>query len=171
MPPATNTHEDSPKNSFVSYALEFFPAVGGAESEEEWAPQDGSINPDLVAASPDHVALQNTFWDSWILGVAFRLTGTQQYRELGAVILESTFVGADALLPNMQYARLIPQTSIEDALMNPLGFQEMNDLGLALDAAALLNLSPSALDEFNQWMWCALASCMLTSIPFLACVR
>lgn len=155
--PASNTHEESPENSFVSYSLELFPALGGVDSADGWAPQDGSINSDLLAASPDHIALQNTLWDSWMLGVAYAVTGVQVYRERGTAILESSFVGADALLPNMQYARLIPQSSVEDSRINPLGFQEMNDVGLALDAAALLDLTPASSSSFDNWMWYALA--------------
>lgn len=155
MAPASNTHEQSPENSFVSYALEFAPS---ADPQGEWM-QDGNINADLLAASPDHVALQNTLWDSWTLAVAYTLTGEEEYKAQGTAILESTFSSAEALRPDMQYARLIPRTSIEDSRVNPLSFQEMNDIGLGLDAASLLNLSPAASTAFNDWMWYALASC------------
>lgn len=154
MAPAANTHAQSPDNSFVSYALEFSPS---ADPQGEWT-QDGNINSDLLAASPDHLALQNALWDSWTLAVAYTLTGEEQYSAQGAAILETTFSGTQALLPNMQYARLIPRTSIEDSRVNPLGFQEMNEIGLGLDAASLLSLSPVASAAIDDWMWCAPAS-------------
>lgn len=169
LSPAANTHEESPKNSFVSYALDYFPPADPAAS---WGRQAGSINADLLAASPDHVALQNTLWDAWTLGVAFSLTSAPKYQQQGVSLLSTTFEGDQALLPNMQYSLMIPDTSMEDARMNPLGFYEMNDVGLALDAATLLNISPPTASGFNQWMWCAVATCPnLASSVFLSGYR
>eukprot|EP00892_Ulva_mutabilis_P008003 jgi/Ulvmu1/5575/UM023_0112.1 len=150
LPPAANTHDSSPKDSFVSYALDYFPP---ADATASWSQQGGTVNADLLAASPDHVALQDTLWDAWTLGLAYTLTGAEKYKQQGTVILSTAFQGAEALRPTMQYARMIPDTSIEDAKLNPLGFYEMNDVGLALDAAALLDLVPPVSTGFDQWMW------------------
>lgn len=114
------------------------------------------MNAELLAASPDHVALQSALWDAWMLGIAYSLTGAQKYKAQGTAILSTTFTGPRAILPNMRFARMIPETSLDDARVNPLGFYEMNDVGLALDASALLDMAPPTSTSFDQWMWYAL---------------
>lgn len=140
----------------MSFALDVYPPPPGADPDVAlWKRNPGHVNPAMLELSPDHRGLQTVFWNLLALSIAFNVTGRGAYAERGRALLDTAFLGAKALAPHMRYARMIPTVSLEDSRPNILGFHEMDDVPLALDAAALLPLSAEDRERLNVWMRCA----------------
>lgn len=143
-----------PSRTFFSYAADYFPPESGVR----WTSEPQMINADAVAASPDALALISALWDSAFLSTASQLLGRPADAMRAAEMVRSVFAGPDAMLPSMQYARVIPESGLDDFRVNPQGYRALDDIALVLASGAPLPLKPQDTAALAVWSRCALLS-------------
>ena len=138
---------------FFSYATDYIPPASGTGL---WKSTPGAVNENAVAASPDAQALEEAFWGTYELVNAARLdAGGSDFLTRAERIVQSVFTGDAAMPPNMTYARVIPQGSLEMFDTNELGFEAMNDMPLVFSQAATAAVGSSTAAALAKWAQCA----------------
>lgn len=162
----------APPQAFVSIALDYYPPDSNTSNESvHWVRKPGQINPDLLDRSPAQLLAVTR--KAFALSIAYNATRNTAYQTEARALLARFLGGGASLEPNMRYARMVPRESLADLLQSPLGFLEMDDLPLALDAARLLALPVEDMQALDTWMrcdTCGHAICAAQSEPGLALV-
>jgi hypothetical protein len=158
---------------YFSYDLSYFPPPDGAASSA-WQAASGKVNPELLRLSTDRAALRSALWDSAALTFVSAVSRPSDGVAAAAArrIISQTFLGPRGVVANFTQARAIPLDSPRTFQINPLAFRELDDLAMALDAAAMaFSAGAPQLQELSAWLGCAspvsgcpVSDCSLSSV-------
>ena len=159
---------------FFSVAPDYFPRQGRraanalSNGDRYWRHVPGGVNAELLASSPDSVALQRTFRHSGALALLATLLrhayprDAAAYRSAALLALEGPFLGAAPLRPDFEWAQAIPRRgdlATTDWRTNHDGFLQMNGIVGLFDTLALLQPPAAHMRRFQAWVACALSTC------------
>jgi hypothetical protein len=150
---------------FFSAAADYFPRQGNGplQNDRYWYRVPGSVNTDLLSATPDSIVLQRIFRHTGNLAFLSMLlmqdspSAAASYRSAALLALDEPFLGSAPLRPDMEWARAIPrrgELAAANWRVNHAGFLEMNGLVGLFDTLVLLQPPPAKMQAFKDWVKC-----------------